>query len=634
MWKQSYKQKKLDDIIFEDLKQQMDRDSLEIFSDIASQCLQKSRERRPKMLYVLEKLETAFLFQERFEDLEHAMDYEEELKFPQHAWIFGSCNMGASITVGDANSVLLAATREDVQQVVCMICNMEQPVNQICGNCGVKMGEYFCGICKLFDDDTSKQQFHCNDCGICRLHGRQNYYHCHKCGCCRANEKRGSHTCVENLLKHECPGCHEYLFNSMALFYSRCSRVPTIFLPTPRFPQLLKKRIPVLTSPVTCMLSLPNQNPASGTITFIFYKVTIITISIFSIRAASYCFRATITNNSTTAPFVFFSRNAEEIVDIECWKLVMEQGYSDPTKIPPALEAIKGQKHIFQFHFNSSCKKGSVEFVFDTLVDDPKTHTGYLLAMWDVGGMKGFELELKKKGRSGSGARLMMNRALPAMAPMAPSELESQSSPQPHRQNEPEFVKSPLTGDSAISVDGNATTIAAYARITVEDSKKLLAPEFYPSWVVFSQRQKLSLNWLNADLSKFWPYVDEANLEPTLEQYRPMVLSSLSFSKFTLGTVASQFTGVSIIDDGSEGITMEMEMNWDGNRSIILDIKTRLGVGLPVQRLENNWDCTVNAWSMGEATKDLHLASTPAYDEGKKYVLEKSCIARHPTSST
>ncbi|KAI3690240.1 hypothetical protein L2E82_48219 [Cichorium intybus] len=119
--------------------------------------------------------------------------------------------MGASITVGDANSVLLAATR---YFRVSIVTTNIPPVNQICGNCGVKMGEYFCGICKLFDDDTSKQQFHCNDCEICRLHGRQNYYHCHKCGCCRANEKRGSHTCVENLLKHECPGCHEYLFNS------------------------------------------------------------------------------------------------------------------------------------------------------------------------------------------------------------------------------------------------------------------------------------------------------------------------------------------------------------------------------------------------------------------------------------
>ncbi|CAH1445191.1 unnamed protein product [Lactuca virosa] len=98
------------------------------------------------------------------------------------------------------------------------------------------------------------------------------------------------------------------------------------------------------------------------------------------------------------------------------------------------------------------------------------------------------------------------------------------------------------------------------------------------------------LTWLNAHLTKIWPYVDEAtselikaNLEPTLEQYRPMVLSSLSFSKFTLGTVARQLTRVSIVEDGGEGITMELEMNWDGNPSIILDIKSRLGVGLPVQ---------------------------------------------------
>ncbi|KAL0427196.1 UNVERIFIED_CONTAM: Synaptotagmin-5 [Sesamum latifolium] len=133
-----------------------------------------------------------------------------------------------------------------------------------------------------------------------------------------------------------------------------------------------------------------------------------------------------------------------------------------------------------------------------------------------------------------------------------------------------------------------ATTIAALARMTVEDSRKLLTPEYYPSWVVFSQRQKLT--WLNLHLEKIWPYVDEAaselikaNVEPILEQYRPVILASLGFSKFTLGTVAPQFTGVSIIEDGNEGITMELEMQWDGNPSIILDIKTYLGVSLPVQ---------------------------------------------------
>ncbi|XP_074351091.1 synaptotagmin-5-like [Apium graveolens] len=134
-----------------------------------------------------------------------------------------------------------------------------------------------------------------------------------------------------------------------------------------------------------------------------------------------------------------------------------------------------------------------------------------------------------------------------------------------------------------------AATIAAFARMTVEDSRKLLAPEYYPSWVVFSQQQKLK--WLNEHLTKIWPYVDEAaseliktNVEPILEQYRPIILSSLKFSKLTLGTVAPQFTGVSIIEDGcTDGITMELEMQWDGNPSIILDIKTRVGVGLPVQ---------------------------------------------------
>lgn len=37
-----------------------------------------------------------------------------------------------------------------------------------------------------------------------------------------------------------------------------------------------------------------------------------------------------------------------------------------------------------------------------------------------------------------------------------------------------------------------AKAIAAFARMTVQDSRKLLPPEAYPSWVVFSQKQKLS----------------------------------------------------------------------------------------------------------------------------------------------
>nr|VDC84988.1 unnamed protein product [Brassica rapa] len=139
-----------------------------------------------------------------------------------------------------------------------------------------------------------------------------------------------------------------------------------------------------------------------------------------------------------------------------------------------------------------------------------------------------------------------------------------------------------------------ARIIAAFARMTVQDSRKLLPGEFYPSWVVFSQRQKLSysLNWLNLELEKIWPYVNEAaselirsSVEPVLEQYTPAMIASLKFSKLTLGTVAPQFTGVSILENesGPNGITMELEMQWDGNPKIVLDVKTLLGVALPIE---------------------------------------------------
>ncbi|EEC83327.1 hypothetical protein OsI_28711 [Oryza sativa Indica Group] len=97
----------------------------------------------------------------------------------------------------------------------------------------------------------------------------------------------------------------------------------------------------------------------------------------------------------------------------------------------------------------------------------------------------------------------------------------------------------------------------------------------------------------------------KTSVEPIFEQYKSFILSSLHFSKLTLGTVAPQFTdlsrtepklpvpivtcesalwrGVSILDSDSSGITMELELQWDGNPNIVLDIQTTLGISLPVQ---------------------------------------------------
>ncbi|KAH7578411.1 hypothetical protein JRO89_XS01G0378300 [Xanthoceras sorbifolium] len=105
--------------------------------------------------------------------------------------------------------------RRDVKQVVCSLCNTEQQVAQICSNCGVKMGEYFCNICKFYDDETSKGQFHCDDCGICRVGGRSEFFHCQKCGSCYSVSVQDNHVCVENSMKNYCPVCYEYLFDSI-----------------------------------------------------------------------------------------------------------------------------------------------------------------------------------------------------------------------------------------------------------------------------------------------------------------------------------------------------------------------------------------------------------------------------------
>ncbi|XP_020202157.1 probable E3 ubiquitin-protein ligase RZFP34 [Cajanus cajan] len=104
--------------------------------------------------------------------------------------------------------------RHQVKQVICSLCGTEQEVQKYCINCGVCMGKYFCGTCKLFDDDISKQQYHCSGCGICRTGGSENFFHCYKCGCCYSTLLKNSHPCVEGAMHHDCPVCFEYLFES------------------------------------------------------------------------------------------------------------------------------------------------------------------------------------------------------------------------------------------------------------------------------------------------------------------------------------------------------------------------------------------------------------------------------------
>ncbi|CAI5504244.1 unnamed protein product [Closterium sp. Naga37s-1] len=105
--------------------------------------------------------------------------------------------------------------RHNIERVVCSLCSTEQKVQQVCEACGVCMGRYFCFKCKFYDDEVAKKHFHCDECGICRVGGKDKFFHCDKCGCCYATSLREDHRCVEKSMHHNCPVCFEFLFESL-----------------------------------------------------------------------------------------------------------------------------------------------------------------------------------------------------------------------------------------------------------------------------------------------------------------------------------------------------------------------------------------------------------------------------------
>ena len=100
--------------------------------------------------------------------------------------------------------------------MMCMHCQAVQPVAQDCGQCHARLGDYFCGVCKLWDSDASKHIYHCDKCGICRI-GKglgQDYFHCDKCNVCMALHLQDNHRCIERNLECDCPICGDYMFTS------------------------------------------------------------------------------------------------------------------------------------------------------------------------------------------------------------------------------------------------------------------------------------------------------------------------------------------------------------------------------------------------------------------------------------
>ncbi|KAI3719406.1 hypothetical protein L6452_20303 [Arctium lappa] len=119
-----------------------------------------------------------------------------------------------------------------------------------------------------------------------------------------------------------------------------------------------------------------------------------------------------------------------------------------------------------------------------------------------------------------------------------------------------------------------------------DDLKKICGDNF-PEWISFPVYEQVK--WLNKQLSKLWPYIAEAasiiikeSVEPLLEEYRPTGISSLKFNKLSLGTVAPKIEGIRIQSLKKGQITMDIDLRWGGDPSIILGVEAAV-VSLPIQ---------------------------------------------------
>jgi len=116
-----------------------------------------------------------------------------------------------------------------VTEVVCSKCNERQPASRSCSNsnCGIEFAEYYCEVCKFWDNKASEKKiFHCEKCGICRVGGRDKFFHCDTCSGCFANDTQSTHVCVENSMRTRCPICQDELFASVkSVTPMRCGHV-------------------------------------------------------------------------------------------------------------------------------------------------------------------------------------------------------------------------------------------------------------------------------------------------------------------------------------------------------------------------------------------------------------------------
>lgn len=101
-----------------------------------------------------------------------------------------------------------------IEEIICRQCYTRQSSKtDNCVNCGLTFGEYHCHVCNLW---MSKEErpYHCEECGFCRVGGKENFRHCQDCGMCIDSHVFDDHNCKAGKYMSDCPVCQEDLFSS------------------------------------------------------------------------------------------------------------------------------------------------------------------------------------------------------------------------------------------------------------------------------------------------------------------------------------------------------------------------------------------------------------------------------------
>lgn len=112
--------------------------------------------------------------------------------------------------------------RMRTENMLCMLCQTPQPAGEVCIKCAQDTAYYYCSKCKLWDNDSTKSIYHCDDCGICRRGEGlgKDYVHCKRCNVCISISTSDAHPCIERATDCDCPLCLDHLFSSTSAVVS------------------------------------------------------------------------------------------------------------------------------------------------------------------------------------------------------------------------------------------------------------------------------------------------------------------------------------------------------------------------------------------------------------------------------